>query len=97
VTVQTGGTADTYEICVADTGPGIPRALMDRVLEPFFTTKAPGQGTGLGLSISYSIMQKHGGMLVLDCPPEGGTKVRLTLPLGRVPDFNGSGGKQVCT
>ncbi|HSU40068.1 MAG TPA: response regulator [Polyangiaceae bacterium] len=95
VTVQTGGTADAYEICIADTGPGIAPLLMDRVFEPFFTTKPPGQGTGLGLSITYSIMQKHGGMLALDCPPEGGTKVRLTLPIRRGPEFNGSGGKQL--
>jgi len=80
VSIHTGATGPVYAIRIVDTGSGIPAALKERVLEPFFTTKAPGQGTGLGLSITHSIMRKHGGALELDCPPGGGTTVTLTLP-----------------
>lgn len=54
------------EIRVEDSGPGIPRAIQDRLMEPFFTTKEIGKGTGLGLSISRGILQSHGGSLSID-------------------------------
>jgi signal transduction histidine kinase len=57
-----------------------------RIFEPFFTTKGVGSGTGLGLSITYSIVQKHGGTLSVDCPPAGGTTMTMSLPLVRPPD-----------
>jgi two-component system, cell cycle sensor histidine kinase and response regulator CckA len=59
---------------VADTGPGIPDEIAQSVFTPFFTTKEPGKGTGLGLSITYSIVESHGGQLVLEprSPREGG-------------------------
>jgi len=56
---------------VADTGPGIPEAARAQVFTPFFTTKEPGKGTGLGLSISYSIVEAHGGHLVLEQDTDG--------------------------
>jgi signal transduction histidine kinase len=73
-----------YEIVVTDSGHGIPPHLRDRVLEPFFTTKAVGHGTGLGLSIAYSIVRKHNGTLELTDAPGGGTRatIRLPVPLG---------------
>jgi len=75
---------DRYFITVADSGAGIPLAARTRIFEPFFTTKPVGSGTGLGLSITYSIVQKHGGTLDVDCPPEGGTRMTIGLPfLGR--------------
>ncbi len=80
IVIRTSTVAGTYVIQIADDGPGIPRELRERVLEPFFTTKAPGQGTGLGLSITYSIVRKHGGTLELECPPAGGTSVTLRIP-----------------
>jgi C4-dicarboxylate-specific signal transduction histidine kinase len=54
------------EISVTDSGPGIPRELARKIMDPFFTTKPPGKGTGLGLSISSNIMTDHGGSLSLD-------------------------------
>lgn len=70
-------------------GVPIPPDVRHRVLEPFFTTKPPGQGTGLGLSITYSIIQTHGGTLSIDCPERGGTVVTFVLPeesVARGPD-----------
>jgi PAS domain S-box-containing protein len=55
-----------YEFRFIDSGLGIPKEIRDKILQPFFTTKAPGQGTGLGLSISKSLMNGHGGDLWLD-------------------------------
>jgi len=56
-------------------------AIRDKIFEPFFTTKPPGKGTGLGLSIVYGVIQRHGGTISADSPPEGGTTFTLRLPL----------------
>jgi two-component system NtrC family sensor kinase len=64
---------------ITDNGPGIPPELRDRIFEPFFTTKKTG--TGLGLSIAYGIVEQHGGTLQVQSPPEGGTRVLITLPV----------------
>jgi two-component system, NtrC family, sensor kinase len=87
ITIRSGGEAGAYVICVADTGSGIPEALRERVLEPFFTTKPVGQGTGLGLSITHSIVQKHGGTLELAPGPTRGTVATIRIPLVRRPDL----------
>jgi PAS domain S-box-containing protein len=63
---------------ISDNGPGIPHPIRDRVLEPFFTTKA--RGGGLGLPIAKRSAELHGGSLTLSCPAEGGTVATLTLP-----------------
>jgi signal transduction histidine kinase len=81
VRVASEPTADGVRISIADDGPGIPPAIRARIFEPFFTTKAAGQGTGLGLSISHGIVERHGGKLSVECPPEGGTVFRIELPL----------------
>jgi two-component system, NtrC family, sensor kinase len=72
-----------YQISVKDSGSGIPVHLRDRVFEPFFTTKPVGEGTGLGLSITYSIVKKHEGQLLLECPSSGGTEFIIRVPLVR--------------
>lgn len=72
---------DRLLIAVTDDGPGIPPAVLPRVFEPFFTTKEPGKGTGLGLPISARIVEKFGGSIRLECPPEGGTVATVSLPV----------------
>ena len=66
-------------ITVSDTGKGMDQATLDRIWEPFFTTK-PGFGTGLGLPLSYSIIQSHNGAITVESHPGGGTTFRLDLP-----------------
>ena len=83
ISIETGVVDGAYQIRVHDTGCGIAPDLRDRVLEPFFTTKPVGEGTGLGLSITYSIVQKHGGTLAIECPESGGTSVTIRLPFRR--------------
>jgi two-component system NtrC family sensor kinase len=79
--IHAGREGAFYVVSVADTGPGIPASLRERVLEPFFTTKAVGEGTGLGLSITHSIVEKHGGTLELVDAEGGGARVVMRIPL----------------
>jgi PAS domain S-box-containing protein len=64
-----------------DNGEGIPSGILDRILNPFFTTKPGNQGTGLGLSISHGIINDHGGRLLVDSVEGEYTKVMIDLPL----------------
>ena len=61
VLVSTKKLNDKIEIRVKDNGIGIPQKVVDKIFQPFFTTKPTGQGTGLGLSLSYDIIKAHGG------------------------------------
>ena len=82
VTVRTrGGTDDTVSAEVSDEGQGIPRALVKKIFEPFYTTKAPGRGTGLGLSIAYTIVTAHGGRIDVESAPGQGSTFRVVLPV----------------
>jgi PAS domain S-box-containing protein len=65
---------------VADSGPGIPEHVRDKVFEPFFTTKTRGAGTGLGLTVVHGIVTKHDGTIEVDSQPEQGARVRVVLP-----------------
>jgi len=66
---------------VADTGPGIPSAVLERIFDPFFTTKPVGHGTGLGLSICYGIIMKMGGQIEVESEVGKGTTFRIQLPI----------------
>lgn len=68
------------EVCISDTGGGIPSEIRDRIFEPFFTTKEVGKGTGLGLSISYGIVKQFGGNIEFDVKEGIGTTFVLTFP-----------------
>jgi signal transduction histidine kinase/CheY-like chemotaxis protein len=67
-------------LSITDTGTGIDAAVLARVLEPFFSTKPPGQGTGLGLSMAKGFVEQSGGGLTIDTSPGHGTTVHLWLP-----------------
>lgn len=81
---------DYAVVSVEDEGSGIPPELMDRIMEPFFTTKEPGQGTGLGLAMVYSIVEDHNGLLNVHSPADEstglGTRFDIRLPLPRRAD-----------
>ncbi|PSQ96885.1 MAG: hybrid sensor histidine kinase/response regulator [Bacteroidetes bacterium SW_9_63_38] len=68
-------------IRVRDTGTGMPDDVMDKIFEPFYSTKEEGEGTGLGLSTAYSIVQSHDGFIDVDSEPGQGTQFRVYLPV----------------
>ena len=79
VTVSTKKMGDRVEIKVADNGNGIPQKVMDKIFQPFFTTKPTGQGTGLGLSLSYDIVKAHGGELKVETKEGEGSEFKIIL------------------
>ncbi|MEZ4793055.1 MAG: tetratricopeptide repeat protein [Gelidibacter sp.] len=82
VKVSTKKLKDKITISVKDNGHGIPKHVLDKIFQPFFTTKPTGQGTGLGLSMSYDIITKgHGGELTVDTKEGEGTTFNIELPL----------------
>jgi signal transduction histidine kinase len=81
VTVYTKKIADKIEIKVKDNGNGIPQKVLDKIFQPFFTTKPTGQGTGLGLSLAYDIVTKgHGGELKVETREGEGSEFIIQLP-----------------
>src|SRR5207342_1082178 len=79
VTVSTKKISNTIEIKVKDNGNGIPQKILDKIFQPFFTTKPTGQGTGLGLSLSYDIVKAHGGEINVDTVEGKGTEFIIVL------------------
>jgi len=93
VTTHWDRETDRVVITVRDDGAGIPPEVVQRLTDPFFTTKRDDGGTGLGLAISDKIVQDHGGSLTFDSTPREGTTVRVTVPL-QSKNTTGEGGRQ---
>ncbi len=75
--VKTWTDSDYVLVEISDKGQGIPQEYLNRIYDPFFTTKGPKKGTGLGLSITYGIVQEHNGSIEVDSTPGQGTRFRL--------------------
>jgi two-component system NtrC family sensor kinase len=82
VTTRFDREKDRIEIRVSDTGPGIPEEDVERIFEPFYTTKAEGKGVGLGLSVAYGIIRQHQGEIHFQSEVGQGTHVTIHLPPG---------------
>lgn len=80
VSVSTKKLDDTNEIRIKDNGNGIPKDILDKIFQPFFTTKPTGKGTGLGLSMSYDIIKAHGGDLKVETENLKYTQFKIILP-----------------
>ncbi len=81
VSIQTKKINNNVEISVTDNGNGIPQKVLDKIFQPFFTTKPTGQGTGLGLSLSYDIVKAHGGELKVETKEGQGSTFIIQLPI----------------
>lgn len=88
LTIRTGritarektGAREFATITVSDTGKGIDRTIIDKIFEPFFSTKDPSKGTGLGLSVVYGIVTQHGGFISVTSDPGSGSMFTVKLP-----------------
>ncbi len=81
VSVTTKKVNDKVEISVKDNGNGIPQKVVDKIFQPFFTTKPTGQGTGLGLSLSYDIVKAHGGEIKVESKDGEGSEFIIQIPV----------------
>jgi two-component system NtrC family sensor kinase len=81
VSVSTKKLNNKIEVRVGDNGNGIPQKVIDKIFQPFFTTKPTGQGTGLGLSLSYDIVKAHGGEIKVKTKEDEGTEFIIQLPV----------------
>jgi two-component system NtrC family sensor kinase len=81
LTVRTRRSSDSIRIEIEDTGAGIPANLIERIFNPFFTTKPTGSGTGLGLSISLGIVREHEGRIWAENPPQAGARFVVEIPI----------------
>jgi signal transduction histidine kinase len=77
---------------VRDTGVGISEENLEKIFEPFFSTKEAGEGTGLGLSVSYSIVANHGGRIDVTSQPGEGSTFSVFLPISSGAGTGGPGG-----
>jgi signal transduction histidine kinase len=79
-----GQTRDVVTVAIVDSGPGVPDSDMERIFEPFYTTKEPGKGTGLGLAIAARAVENCGGVIWASPSREGGAAFRILFPLTRI-------------
>lgn len=81
LTLEAKAAGGTMDVIVADTGEGIPKEILPRIFEPYFTTKT--RGVGLGMTIARRIVEAHGGTLTVDSTVGQGTRFRITIPITR--------------
>ncbi|WP_229680949.1 sensor histidine kinase [Alteromonas lipolytica] len=81
ISIVTQREGNNVKVRIQDSGCGISQENLDKLFNPFFTTKPEGQGTGLGLSITYGIIQEHGGQIVVSSTPGEGSLFEITLPI----------------
>ena len=81
VTVSTKKENNKAIVTIMDNGMGIPPKILDKIFQPFFTSKPTGQGTGLGLSLSYDIVKAHGGELKVDTKEGQGSEFIILFPV----------------
>ena len=84
ISIQTKKAVNKVIIKVSDNGNGIPQNIVDKIFQPFFTTKPTGQGTGLGLSLSYDIIKAHGGEIKVETKENNGTIFTIALPVNNL-------------
>jgi two-component system, NtrC family, sensor kinase len=77
--VSTKKLGDIIQIVIKDNGNGISKKVIDKIFQPFFTTKPAGRGTGLGLSLSYDIIKAHGGEIKVNTTEGEGTEFIIEL------------------
>ena len=87
ITIRTRTEGETVCVEISDTGAGIPSEVLDRIYDPFFTTKPVGKGTGLGLNITYNIIKQHGGEIAVQSKPGKGTTFTISLPVDGGPQL----------
>ena len=80
LSVSTSGTEDAVVMIIRDNGMGMTPETMERMFNPFFTTKVTGRNTGLGLSLAYDVIREHGGNIEAESEPGQHTEMRIVLP-----------------
>ncbi len=81
ISITTRAENSSVIIEIEDDGPGISKEITDKIFDPFFSTKEPGQGTGLGLSVSYGIVREHDGEIKVQSTPGNGARFTVTIPV----------------
>jgi two-component system, NtrC family, sensor kinase len=81
VILKTKKISDILEICITDNGAGIPNRVLEKIFQPFYTTKPAGVGTGLGLSLSNDIIKAHGGEISVETEENTGSRFVIKLPV----------------
>ena len=81
ISITTSRNKKEVLVMIADSGEGIPPESINRIFEPFYTTKSAGYGTGLGLSVTHRIIQQHDGRILVDSQLNRGTQFTVCLPI----------------
>ncbi len=81
VKVESKRQGNEIHVIITDTGKGMAPEQLNKIFEPFYTTKAPGRGTGLGLSVVQRVIKQHGGYIQVNSQPYVGTEFLIVLPI----------------